>query len=228
MTIRYGIRWDGRGRPKPARMAALGLASLALLLPASARADDTAPRRCSAIAGGSGIDGLARPTAQASTSRSIDSGVVPVGSLAEPGRVVYGPDFSSERRDRRLATLDTFGHGTHLAGLIAGRDPITGFAGVAPGARLVSLKVAGADGETSLAQRALARSSGSAATATPRATTSASSTSRSASRTAAATGTTCWPGPSSSCGARASSSWPPPATTAPTPARSTSRPPTRS
>ena len=66
--------------------------------------------------------------------------------------MIHGPDFSSERRNRRLATLDTFGHGTHLAGLIAGRDPVTGFAGVAPGARLVSLKVAGADGETSLAQ----------------------------------------------------------------------------
>jgi serine protease AprX len=82
----------------------------------------------------------------------IDSGVVPVGGLAEPGRVVHGPDFSSERHDRRLATLDTFGHGTHIAGLIAGRDPITGFAGVASRARIVSLKVSGASGETSLGQ----------------------------------------------------------------------------
>ena len=82
----------------------------------------------------------------------IDSGVVPVGSLAQPGRVVNGPDFSSETRDPRLAGLDTFGHGTHLAGLIAGRDPLTGFAGVAPRARIVNLKIAGADGETSLAK----------------------------------------------------------------------------
>ena len=78
--------------------------------------------------------------------------MVPVGSLAEPGRVVYGPDFSSERHDDDLRNLDTFGHGTHLAGLIAGRDPVAGFAGVAPGARLVSLKIAGADGETDLAR----------------------------------------------------------------------------
>jgi serine protease AprX len=155
LTIRYGIRWDGRGRPKPARMAILALAALALLLPASARAADTGEAVAAAsmerVYGGSGVvpgaaDGTGVDVAL------IDSGVVPVGGLAEPGRVVHGPDFSSEGRNRRLATLDTFGHGTHLAGLIAGRDPITGFAGVAPGARLVSVKVAGADGETSLAQ----------------------------------------------------------------------------
>jgi serine protease AprX len=155
LTIRYGIRWDGRGRPKPVRLAALGLTALALLLPASARAADTGEAAAAAsmerVLGGSGVvpgaaDGTGVDVAL------IDSGVVPVGGLAEPGRVVHGPDFSSERRNPRLATLDTFGHGTHLAGLIAGRDPITGFAGVAPGARLVSLKISGADGETSLAK----------------------------------------------------------------------------
>jgi serine protease AprX len=155
LTIRYGIRWDGRGRPKPVRLAALGLAALALLLPGSARAADTGEAAAAAsmerVLGGSGVvpgaaDGTGVDVAL------IDSGVVPVGGLAEPGRVIHGPDFSSERRNRRLATLDTFGHGTHLAGLIAGRDPITGFAGVAPGARLVSLKISGADGETSLAK----------------------------------------------------------------------------
>jgi serine protease AprX len=151
LTIRYGIRWDGRGRPKPARMAALGLAALALLLPATARAADAGTASMERIAGGSGIVAGA-PDGAGVDVALIDSGVVPVGGLAEPGRVVHGPDFSSERRNRRLATLDTFGHGTHLAGLIAGRDPVTGFAGVAPGARIVSLKVAGADGETSLAR----------------------------------------------------------------------------
>jgi serine protease AprX len=155
MTIRYGIRWDGRGRPKLARTAALGLTAIALLLPVDARAQDTGSAAAAAsmerIAGGSGIE----PGAVDGTGVDvalIDSGVVPVGGLAEPGRVIHGPDFSTESRNRRLATLDTFGHGTHLAGLIAGRDPVTGFAGVAPGARLVSLKVANADGETSLAR----------------------------------------------------------------------------
>jgi serine protease AprX len=142
LTIRYGFRWDGRGRPKPARIAALGLVALALLLPASARAADTHTDSMARIAGGSGIEAGA-PDGNGVDVALIDSGVVPVGGLGEPGRVVHGPDFSSERRDRRLATLDTFGHGTHLGGLIGG---------VAPGVRLVSVKVAGADGETSLGQ----------------------------------------------------------------------------
>ena len=51
----------------------------------------------------------------------IDSGVVPVDGL-RPGKVVYGPDLSFEAGDRRLENLDTYGHGTHMAGIIAGRD----------------------------------------------------------------------------------------------------------
>jgi serine protease AprX len=184
LTIRYGIRWDGRGRPKLARAVAPGLAALALVvLPAPARAQDAGDAAAAAsmtrIVGGAGIargtsggapdaaggSGGAPDTALGGSGGTpgaadgsgidvalIDSGVVPVGGLAEPGRVIHGPDFSSERDDAQLATLDTFGHGTHLAGLIAGRDPVTGFAGVAPGARLVSVKVAGADGETRLAR----------------------------------------------------------------------------
>ena len=155
MTIRCGIRWDGRGRPKLARTVALGLAAIALLVPASARAQDAGDAAAAAsmerIAGGTGI-GLDAADGTGVDVALIDSGVVPVGGLAEPGRVIHGPDFSSERRDRHLATLDTFGHGTHVAGLIAGRDAITGFASAAPGARLVSVKVAGANGETSLPQ----------------------------------------------------------------------------
>jgi serine protease AprX len=135
------------------RLAALlGLTLVALLLPASARADDKVSRSQQVIAGGTGSTGLNAPDGRGIDVALVDSGVVPVGSLAEPGRVVYGPDFSSERRDDDLRDLDTFGHGTHLAGLIAGRDPGTGFAGMAPGARLVSLKIAGADGETNLSR----------------------------------------------------------------------------
>jgi serine protease AprX len=81
----------------------------------------------------------------------IDTGMVPVPALAAEGKVVQGPDFSDQSRDRDLAHLDTFGHGTHIAGIIAGDDPASGFQGVAPGARLVSVKAAGADGSTTLA-----------------------------------------------------------------------------
>jgi serine protease AprX len=137
LTIRYGIRWDGRGRPK-ARIAAFALAAMALLAPAGARAAVPTDH----IAGGSGIAALA-PDGGGVDVALIDTGVAPVGFLADPGRVVHGPDFSREGSSRRFATLDTFGHGTHLAGLITG---------TAPGARVVSLKVAGAQGETELAR----------------------------------------------------------------------------
>jgi serine protease AprX len=80
----------------------------------------------------------------------IDSGVVGFPALTSGRRLLRGPDFSTDAADADLRDLDAFGHGTHLAGLITGNDPVSGFEGVAPGARLVSLKVASADGLTSL------------------------------------------------------------------------------
>ncbi len=135
------------------RLAAiLGISLVTLLIPAAARADSKVSQSMQLVAGGSGIAGLSAPDGRGVDVALVDSGAVPVGGLAQPGRLVYGPDFSSERNDRDLRNLDTFGHGTHLAGLIAGRDPATGFTGVAPAARVVSLKIAGADGSTDLAR----------------------------------------------------------------------------
>ena len=87
---------------------------------------------------------------------------MPVRGLASPGQVVNGPDLSFESQIPSLATLDTFGHGTHMAGVIAGRDPEVQhgsennsqyFVGVAPRATLVNVKVAaGADGAVDVSQ----------------------------------------------------------------------------
>ena len=90
----------------------------------------------------------------------IDSGVAPVPGLDV--QVINGPDLV------RLAgfqscQVDTYGHGTHMAGLIAGRDAWIppgkedeeydhGFVGAAPGARIVSIKVASSDGATDVSQ----------------------------------------------------------------------------
>jgi serine protease AprX len=87
----------------------------------------------------------------------IDSGVAPVPGLDKAGKVVHGPDLSFESQAPNLRQLDTYGHGTHMAGIIAGSDAATPFGaarfdGIAPGAHLISLKVAAADGATDVSQ----------------------------------------------------------------------------
>ena len=80
----------------------------------------------------------------------IDSGVASVNGLDGAGKVVYGPDVSYESGLPNLRNLDTFGHGTHMAGIIAGNSD--GFSGIAPGSRIVSLKAADSHGRTDIAQ----------------------------------------------------------------------------
>ena len=81
----------------------------------------------------------------------IDSGVTPVVGLDQPGKILHGPDLSNEGAHDNVANLDTFGHGTHLAGIVAGDDDDM-VVGIAPQSRIVSVKVAGATGETDIAQ----------------------------------------------------------------------------
>ena len=96
----------------------------------------------------------------------VDTGVTPVPGT---GTVVNGPDLSFDAQTGGVPHLDMYGHGTHLASIINGRDPgvsisggcrlrktkflptkptpvATGYAGVAPGARVVNVKVGAADG----------------------------------------------------------------------------------
>ncbi len=80
----------------------------------------------------------------------IDTGVAPVEGLDGKGKVLHGPDLSVEGKYPEAAYLDTYGHGTHMAGIIAGER--VGHAGIAPGARIISIKAAGRDGATSVAQ----------------------------------------------------------------------------
>ncbi len=105
-------------------------------------------------------------TGQGVTVALLDSGVAPVAGLNGSGKVVQGPDLSLENNSTTVAGLDTFGHGTHLAGIVAGADPTaldpktgqpTGTKagdelGIAPGAGILALKLATATGSTDVSQ----------------------------------------------------------------------------
>jgi serine protease AprX len=86
----------------------------------------------------SGLDGTGVSVAV------VDTGISDSGDLA--GKVIAGYDFSGEGS----YTTDSFGHGTFVAGIIAGSGAASEGAvkGVAPGVTLVSLKIAGADGSS--------------------------------------------------------------------------------
>ena len=83
----------------------------------------------------------------------IDSGVAPVQGLTGTGKVINGPDLSLESQSSPYPYLDDYGHGTHMAGIIAGNDGSSGtFQGVAPGAHLVVLKTAAFTGAVDVSQ----------------------------------------------------------------------------
>ncbi len=92
------------------------------------------------------------PTAGRGTAVAlVDTGVSATPDL-HGSRLVTGPDLSGERDG-----VDRYGHGTFMAGLIAGDGTASAGTdaphyGVAPGATLVSVKVAGADGSTTVSR----------------------------------------------------------------------------
>ncbi|MGD2061639.1 MAG: S8 family serine peptidase [Acidimicrobiia bacterium] len=90
----------------------------------------------------------------------IDTGVAPLPALPR-SRLVDGPDLSFESQNPDLEHLDTNGHGTHMAGIIAGLDidldltspgDSTSFIGMAPGARVINVKVGAHDGSVDVSQ----------------------------------------------------------------------------
>ena len=133
----------------------MGLAALAFALPASGATYDPAadPNSMAATAAylGAGAWWSAGYTGRGIDVAVIDTGVAPVQGLDAPGKVVYGPDLSFESQSQTLKNNDTNGHGTFMAGLIAGNDG-DGYRGIAPGARIVSVKVGTADGAVDVSQ----------------------------------------------------------------------------
>ena len=81
-------------------------------------------------------------------------------NLDGANKVVNGPHLSFESQADNLRYLDTYGHGTFMAGLIAGRDTFTGsygtdtthFLGMAPDARVLSVRVGDSHGAADVTQ----------------------------------------------------------------------------
>jgi serine protease AprX len=102
----------------------------------------------------------------------IDTGVAKVPGLDASGKVIDGPDLSFDSPTTAMVGVDAFGHGTHMASIIAGRDATavasatgcttclnssgysdtTKVVGVAPDARIVNVKVGAADGAADVSQ----------------------------------------------------------------------------
>ena len=85
-------------------------------------------------------------TGQGVTVAVLDTGIDNLPDFS--GRLVGGVDLTSENNPYQ----DSYGHGTFVAGLIDGNGASSNgqYSGEAPGAKLVSIKVAGADGTTHL------------------------------------------------------------------------------
>jgi serine protease AprX len=96
--------------------------------------------------------GATRLAAAGDTGKGVTVAVLDTGIDNLPdfaGRLIGGVDLSGGHNPFQ----DSYGHGTFVAGLIAGNGSSSGgqYPGEAPGASLVSIKVAGADGTTDLA-----------------------------------------------------------------------------
>lgn len=98
------------------------------------------------LAGGGllGIGGLAAVDGSGVGVAVVDSGIAPHAALA--GKVVASVSFVTGD----AGTQDGFGHGTHIAGIIAGAatNNVTALyrSGIAPGAHLVNVRVLGSEG----------------------------------------------------------------------------------
>ena len=172
----------GSRRRRSATAAAVGVLALIPASPALAAADSGALGAASARAGASLLDlggsvdtgsldeitsiihardsWAAGYTGKGVDVALIDTGVAPVQGLSS-GNVVDGPDLSFDSVHPDVRYKDAYGHGTHMASIIAGRDQAgspssyldrTRFTGVAPDARIVNVKVGAADGAADVSQ----------------------------------------------------------------------------
>jgi serine protease AprX len=159
--------------PSPAIDPVTGAEVILTPTEAAAEATEDAEKVADARAVGAARDGgslesIARITGARSlwkrgiTGRGVDVALIDTGIAPVPGAptTVNGVDLSLEANNASVRFLDGFGHGTHMAGIIAGHDasvtnplrPNGGFVGIAPGARVVNVKVGAMDGSVHTSQ----------------------------------------------------------------------------
>ncbi|WP_426512874.1 S8 family serine peptidase [Dactylosporangium sp. McL0621] len=95
-------------------------------------------------------------TAAGLTGKGVGVALIDTGVAAVPGlpaaQIANGPDLSFESQAANLRYLDTYGHGTHMAGIIVGNDTTSGSKGIAPDVKLTSVKIGTATGAVDVSQ----------------------------------------------------------------------------
>ncbi|MDT4986018.1 MAG: serine protease AprX, partial [Micromonosporaceae bacterium] len=154
-TVAVGATGDGTAGPGPA--TATGRHAMGTNWASTAwtgAADSTGPATTlAAVRATIGADSgqAAALTGQGVGIALIDTGVAPVPGL-QASEVVNGPDLSFESQAPALRYLDTYGHGTHMAGIMVGHDSASGLTGLAPKAKLTSVKIGTATGAVDVSQ----------------------------------------------------------------------------
>jgi serine protease AprX len=90
----------------------------------------------------------------------LDTGVSPVPGLDGPNKVVNGVDLSFDSQQPGAEFLDGYGHGTHLASIVAENDAESsdpavaadGYQGIAPFARIVNVRAGDSLGRVDVTQ----------------------------------------------------------------------------
>jgi serine protease AprX len=142
-SLAVGVATPGQAAPAPAKCGTVGT----VIDANSVTMPKVAEQIGATTAHSQGIDGMGVDVAV------IDTGVALVPGLASAGKVVDSIDLSFDAVKPALRYRDLNGHGTHMAGLIAGDGgggPLT--KGVAPKARIINVKVGAGDGSVDVSQ----------------------------------------------------------------------------